>query len=180
MNTLKRGSKGMQVKIAQALLKMHGYNIGAFGPDKNGIDGSYGGTCVSVVKKLQIDNGLYTATNATGVLGPKEWKALGVLIPYNSKIMTLKIPFSKIKKAQMLLHNGKKNTVASFAKESGCNFVANAGMFDMKTLRNVQDLIIKGTAKNDSANLGEFSEVFRYALFGGVDNHVSLRGALEF
>ena len=52
MNILKRGSKGMQVKIAQALLKMHGYNIGTFGPDKNGIDGSYGGTCVSVVKKV--------------------------------------------------------------------------------------------------------------------------------
>lgn len=50
---VKSGVKGQSAKNAQGLLKAHGLDIGATGPQKNGIDGDFGPKCVAATKQLQ-------------------------------------------------------------------------------------------------------------------------------
>lgn len=55
---MKKGDISEQVgKLQQALLIL-GYNLGAFGPDKNGIDNSFGNVTETAVKTFQLDNGI--------------------------------------------------------------------------------------------------------------------------
>ena len=59
---LKRGSKGDDVSKLQEYLVKLGYNLGAYGTAKNGVDGDMGSKTVSAVKAFQTANGL----SATG------------------------------------------------------------------------------------------------------------------
>lgn len=81
--TLKRGSKGEYVRMAQTLLFEKGYDLG-----KSGIDGDFGKATEAAVKAFQKDNGL----TADGIIGEKTWNALEsptvlytVTIPHLSK-----------------------------------------------------------------------------------------------
>ena len=63
--TLRKGSKGSQVKLLQQRLKELGYNCGA-------IDGSFGSQTLSAVRAFQKDRGL----KVDGVVGPQTRAAL--------------------------------------------------------------------------------------------------------
>lgn len=65
--TLKRGSKGEYVKLAQTELMQKGYNLG-----KCGIDGDFGKATESAVKAFQKDNGL----KVDGIIGQTTWDLL--------------------------------------------------------------------------------------------------------
>lgn len=67
MNTLKKGSSGEQVKALQALLIGYGYDCG-----KSGVDGIFGASTDSAVRKYQSRNSLTT----DGIVGPKTWAKL--------------------------------------------------------------------------------------------------------
>ena len=70
MKTLKKGSKGVQVRTLQALLYGYGYNIGG-----SGVDGSFGPATDKAVRAYQKANGL----TVDGSVGPKTWaKLLGI------------------------------------------------------------------------------------------------------
>ena len=65
--TIRRGSKGQDVKDCQTMLYNLGYNLG-----KYGIDGDFGSATEAAVKEFQRDHKL----NADGVVGPLTWDAL--------------------------------------------------------------------------------------------------------
>lgn len=65
--TLKRGSKGEYVRMAQTLLFEKGYDLG-----KCGIDGDFGRATEKAVKAFQKDNGL----KVDGIIGDATWEAL--------------------------------------------------------------------------------------------------------
>ena len=65
--TLKKGSKGEYVTLAQTKLIQRGYDLAPYGAD-----GSYGNKTVAAVKAFQKDNGL----TADGVIGQKTWDVL--------------------------------------------------------------------------------------------------------
>lgn len=67
MNTIKKGSTGYQVKVAQMLLIGLGYSCGS-----SGADGDFGNNTQSAVKRYQAVKGL----SADGVIGPATWKSL--------------------------------------------------------------------------------------------------------
>ena len=70
MKTLKKGSKGVQVKTLQALLIGYGYSVG-----NSGVDGSFGAATDKAVRAYQKANGL----SVDGSVGPKTWaKLLGI------------------------------------------------------------------------------------------------------
>lgn len=53
--SLKRKDKGIIVELVQEKLISLGYDLGKYGPNKDGIDGSFGGGMEKVVKKYQVD-----------------------------------------------------------------------------------------------------------------------------
>lgn len=53
---LEKGVKGEEVGIWQRYLKSKGYDLGNFGPNKDGIDNSFGGAMVTVQAKWEKDN----------------------------------------------------------------------------------------------------------------------------
>ena len=65
--TLKRGSKGEYVTLAQTELINKGYSCGSFGAD-----GEFGAATEAAVKKFQKDHGL----TVDGIIGEKTWAAL--------------------------------------------------------------------------------------------------------
>lgn len=68
-------NKGKAAARVQGLLLALGYDLGTFGPKKNGIDNSIGATSEKAIKKFQKDNKLVE----DGSVGPKTWpKLLGV------------------------------------------------------------------------------------------------------
>lgn len=66
--TLRRGSKGEYVVLAQNELISIGYDVGP-----KGADGIYGIATQNAVKKFQTD---YNVSPVDGVIGPKTWEAL--------------------------------------------------------------------------------------------------------
>lgn len=69
---LSKGSAGEDVSELQAHLVALGYNIGASGPAKNGVDGDFGSKTQAAVKALQKSAGL----DQTGVFDANTHKAL--------------------------------------------------------------------------------------------------------
>lgn len=67
MNWLKKGAEGAQVKTLQALLVGYGYDIG-----RAGVDGIFGTSTDSAVRKFQSRNGLTT----DGIVGDNTWNKL--------------------------------------------------------------------------------------------------------
>lgn len=65
--TIRRGSKGEDVKYVQTILYNLGYNLGSYG-----IDGDYGKATEAAVKEFQRDHKL----NPDGVVGPLTYEAL--------------------------------------------------------------------------------------------------------
>lgn len=65
--TLRRGSKGEYVTLAQTKLLNKGYDLGSCG-----VDGDFGRATEAAVKNFQRDNGL----NADGIIGKLTWNAL--------------------------------------------------------------------------------------------------------
>ena len=65
--TIRRGSKGVDVRYVQTILYNLGYNLGSYG-----IDGDFGKATEAAVKEFQKDHGL----NADGVVGPLTYDAL--------------------------------------------------------------------------------------------------------
>lgn len=63
------------VKAVQRLLKKDGYDMGKYGPKKDGIDGDCGKTCKKHIKAFQTKKGI----EVTGLINPQDatWKALG-------------------------------------------------------------------------------------------------------
>jgi len=66
-STIRRGSKGEDVKYVQTILYKLGYNLGSYG-----IDGDFGRATEAAVKEFQRDHGL----NADGIVGPLTYEAL--------------------------------------------------------------------------------------------------------
>lgn len=72
---LRFNAKGDCVGALQALLIGKGYDLGKYGPDRNGIDEHFGLATENAVEAFQEDNKL----EVDGVCGPKTWaKLLGV------------------------------------------------------------------------------------------------------
>lgn len=69
---LRKGDKGDDVKALQQTLLALGYGLGAYGPDRNGVDGDFGSMTETAVKAFQAANGL----TADGVAGAATMAAL--------------------------------------------------------------------------------------------------------
>ena len=65
MNTLRKGSRGTQVKVLQWLLSQNGYNVGT-------VDGIFGTKTIAAVKAYQVAKGL----DADGIVGKNTWTKL--------------------------------------------------------------------------------------------------------
>lgn len=70
--TLQQGDKGEDVSELQTILVKRGYNLGAYGPNKDGVDGSFGSKTLAAVKDFQKANGL----TADGIVASKTLAAL--------------------------------------------------------------------------------------------------------
>lgn len=75
--TVRRNDKNSYVTILQTHLKKLGYNMGAFGPKKDGIDGSFGYVTQTAVRAFQKAHGL----KVDGIVGKATWAALAAT-PY--------------------------------------------------------------------------------------------------
>jgi len=65
--TIRKGSRGEDVRYCQEQLIKRGYDVG-----KTGADGIFGNGTLAAVKNFQRDNGL----SADGVVGPRTWEKL--------------------------------------------------------------------------------------------------------
>jgi hypothetical protein len=69
---ISKGSKGQGVEEFQKILVDLGYDLGDFGPNKDGVDGKFGPKTQSAIKKFQSDNGL----KVDGIIGIETATAL--------------------------------------------------------------------------------------------------------
>lgn len=69
---LRKGDRGDDVKALQQTLLALGYGLGAYGPDRNGVDGDFGSMTETAVQAFQAANGL----TANGVAGAVTMAAL--------------------------------------------------------------------------------------------------------
>jgi N-acetylmuramoyl-L-alanine amidase len=70
--TLYRGCKGSDVEQLQAALLALGFDLGKWGPAKNGVDGDYGQATTAAVKAFQQRAGI----SADGIFGSVSYEAL--------------------------------------------------------------------------------------------------------
>ena len=73
---MRKGDKGPYVEELQGDLVQLGYDIGTYGPNKDGIDGSFGAKTEAAVKAFQKTRGL----TADGNVGEKTWDALDAAV----------------------------------------------------------------------------------------------------
>lgn len=76
--TLRKGDKGPYVTELQTDLVKLGYDLGTYGPEKNGVDGSFGAKTESAVKAFQTshDGPDGRALVPDGIVGKNTWWAL--------------------------------------------------------------------------------------------------------
>ena len=132
MRSVMLGSKGVEVRLVQGMLMLNGFGLDA--------DGSFGDKTRVAVTNFQKLHGL----QPDGVCGSMTQAALGFVQPLNQRICVLKIPFSRIDKAQVCLANKKKRTVATFARDYDCNIVVNGGLFSNFDNANCTDIVLGG------------------------------------
>lgn len=101
--TLRKGTKGDWVTLAQTALINKGYDLG-----KWGADGDFGSQTEKAVKEFQQDHGL----TADGVIGQKTWDALEA---QGTSLYTVTIPSLPKYKAEALV----KNYTGASMKEEG-------------------------------------------------------------
>jgi peptidoglycan hydrolase-like protein with peptidoglycan-binding domain len=63
---LARGSEGSEVKELQQFLVDQGYDLGAFGPNKDGVDGDFGRLTEAALRQYQEDNSLEVTGSIDG------------------------------------------------------------------------------------------------------------------
>lgn len=90
--TLRKGSRGEYVTLAQSILIQRGYSCGSAGAD-----GIYGNDTQYAVKKYQLDNGL----QMDGIIGPATWEAL--MNPKEITVYTVHIPGQPLYVAEALV-----------------------------------------------------------------------------
>lgn len=90
--TIKRGSKGKYVTLAQTKLVNKGYDIGSCG-----VDGDFGKATEAAVKQFQRDWGL----NQDGIVGAKTWDVLNSDVTRTT--YTVHIPFLTRDQAEALI-----------------------------------------------------------------------------
>lgn len=78
---LRYGSSGKAVEDLQSALVTLGYKLGAYGPNKNGVDGDFGSMTDKAVKAFQKSRGL----EQDGIVGPLTWTALDRAIAESGK-----------------------------------------------------------------------------------------------
>jgi len=93
MPTIRKGSKGEEVKYCQEILESLGYDIGS-----SGADGKFGTKTKEAVIAFQRDHGL----GQDGVVGPLTWDALLATKPDGS-LYTVTIPHLTYYKAEALV-----------------------------------------------------------------------------
>lgn len=98
MPTIRKGSKGGEVKLLQEALLRLGYPL-----PKYGADGDFGNETLTALKAFQQDNGL----NADGVCGPKTWEKLEEVKPM--QLYTVTIPHLPKHEAEALVKNYKES-----------------------------------------------------------------------
>lgn len=104
--TLKKGSKGEYVTLAQTMLIQKGYSLEPYGAD-----GKFGATTEKAVKEFQKDHGLA----ANGVIGESTWNALESTTPV-TRLYTVSIPHLTEYKAEALV---KQYSGSSMIEERG-------------------------------------------------------------
>lgn len=70
--TLRKGDQGYYVVMLQEDLTELGYDMGNYGPEKDGVDGKFGISTEKAVKQFQQASGL----KADGICGPATWAAI--------------------------------------------------------------------------------------------------------
>lgn len=75
---LEKGSQGAAVENLQRLLIGHGYSLGRFGPNGDGVDGDFGEATQNALEAFQEDNKDMEGKDleVDGKAGPKTWAAL--------------------------------------------------------------------------------------------------------
>ena len=98
--TLRRGSKGEYVTLAQTELIQKGYSCGTFGAD-----GQFGAATEKAVRAFQKDAGL----SVDGVIGQKTWVALDAVEPMSK--YTITIPHLSKSQADALVRQYPGSTI---------------------------------------------------------------------
>lgn len=114
---LRKGCEGDDVAELQAALAALGYELGTYGPQRDGIDGDYGSKTAAAVKAFQKAAGL----TADGIYGPKSHAALAAMRedsePENATY-TITIPGVDAATASYLLEAYKGATAAQDAAQA--------------------------------------------------------------
>ena len=70
--------------------------------------------------------------------------------------LTATIPFTKIKKTDIYVNYSKKS-MSQIKKELGCDYLINAGLFNMKTFKPINRLVVNGQTLSDGKGMFGFS-----------------------
>lgn len=70
--------------------------------------------------------------------------------------LTATIPFTKIEKTDIYINYSRKS-MAQIKKELGCDYLINAGLFNMKTFKPVNKLVSNGQTLSDGKGMFGFS-----------------------
>ena len=117
--TLRRGDAGAYVTELQQDLVQLGYNLGKYGPEKNGVDGKFGAKTEDAVKAFQTDHDGPDgrALEIDGVVGSATWWATGrAMEPGPAKTYRVTVPHLTEKQAEALI---KQYPGATKTEEAG-------------------------------------------------------------
>lgn len=137
MKTLKKGIlRCNETRILQGMLNLHGAKLS--------VDGSFGSGTRSAVILFQKEKGLV----ADGIAGPATQRALGILPASNSRIVTIRIPFSAIIAQGLILKDKTRVTFGTLTSTKSYNFSINGPMFDTRSYAVVNDVVNDGKLIN--------------------------------
>lgn len=111
-NIFSLGSRGSVVGLIQAKLKELGYELGSFGPNKDGIDNKYGSVTRDAVKDFQEDVFKNDTKKHDGIVGTDTW---GELFPDEKYPLNVN-DISKISKN--VIKSLQTNTTSNFTTKT--------------------------------------------------------------